>query len=314
MKIVLIVIFGLFFTIGFTFPAYPSFQNKSVGNEKLINIDSTSIKKARLTTVISGFTATYLGSMAYLQYIWYKDDKRVPFNYYNDLKGYNQVDKFGHMYGAYMESYIGFHSMLWAGVSRRKAALYGGSLGFFLQLPIEIWDGMYEGWGFSWSDVGANALGSFLVMGQELAFHEQIIKYKFTFSPSPYARQANGYLGEGFDQLFYDYNGHTYWLSAGFNRLFKDEKIPGWLNFALGYSAGGMFGEFENKTRYLGVIIPETERYRQFLFSLDIDFCKIPTHNKNLKWIFNHLFMIKVPFPALEVNTKGKFRFYPVYY
>jgi hypothetical protein len=83
-----------------------------------------------------------------------------------------------------------------------------------LQLPIEIWDGMYEGWGFSWSDVGANALGSALVIGQELAFQEQIVKYKFSFSPSPYAPKANGYLGNGFDELFYDYNGHTYWLWA----------------------------------------------------------------------------------------------------
>jgi hypothetical protein len=33
----------------------------------------------------------------------------------------------------------------------------------------------------------ANTLGSLLVMGQEFVFHEQIVKYKFTFSPSPYA-------------------------------------------------------------------------------------------------------------------------------
>jgi hypothetical protein len=213
-----------------------------------------------------------------------------------------------------MESYIGFHSLLWAGVSRKKAAMYGGSIGFFMQLPIEIWDGMYEGWGFSWSDVGANALGSLLIIGQELAFHEQIVKYKFTFSPSPYARQANGYLGNGFNQLFYDYNGHTYWLSAGINRLIKNNIIPGWINFAIGYSAGGMFGEFKNKTQYKGVTIPATERYRQFLFSFDVDFCKIPTRNKNLKRLFNSMFMIKVPFPAIEINTKGQLKFYPLYY
>jgi hypothetical protein len=164
--------------------------------------------------IVGGISSLYVGSMAYLQFIWYKDQPRVPFQYYNDLAGYNQIDKFGHVYGAYLESYIGLHSLLWAGVSRKKAAIYGGSLGFMLQLPIEIWDGMYEGWGFSWSDVGANALGSALVIGQELAFQEQIVKYKFSFSPSPYAPKANGYLGNGFDELFYDYNGHTYWLWA----------------------------------------------------------------------------------------------------
>jgi hypothetical protein len=295
----------------------PSYSGKKVFNtdeEKTIMQDTLSLKKAQLITVISGISVVYIGSMAYLQYVWYKDSKRVPFEFYNDLGGYNQIDKFGHIYGAYMESYIGFHSFLWAGVSRKKAVLYGGSLGFFMQLPIEIWDGMYEGWGFSWSDVGANALGSLLFIGQELAFHEQIVKYKFTFSPSPYARQANGYLGEDFNQLFYDYNGHTYWLSAGINRLIKNKIIPEWVNFAIGYSAGGMFGEFENKTQYNGVTIPVTERYRQFLFSFDIDFCKIPARNKNLKRLFNSMFMIKIPFPAIEINTKGQFKFHPLYY
>jgi hypothetical protein len=276
--------------------------------------DTSSIKKARLIFNISCFSSVTIGLMSYLQYIWYKDSERVPFEFYNDLGGYNQVDKFGHIYGAYMESYIGFHSLLWAGVPRKKAALYGGSLGFILQLPIEIWDGIYEGWGFSWSDIGANTLGSALVIGQELAFQEQIVKYKFTFSPSPYARQANGYLGNGFDQLFYDYNGHTYWISTGINRVIPNKIIPEWLNFAIGYGAGGMFGEFENKTRYQGVAIPVTERYRKFLFSLDIDFNKIPARNKKFKSFLNSMFMIKVPFPAIEINTKGQLKFHPLYY
>jgi hypothetical protein len=314
MKRKLQFIIGLLFIFTINNPSYSCIKRLPDDDEKTIMQDTLSLNKARLVTVISGVSVAYIGSMAYLQYVWYKDHKRVPFEFYNDLGGYNQIDKFGHIYGAYMESYIGFHSFLWAGVSRKKAIMYGGSLGFFLQLPIEIWDGMYEGWGFSWSDVGANALGSLLVIGQELAFHEQIVKYKFTFSPSTYARQANGYLGNGFNQLFYDYNGHTYWLSAGINRLIKNNIIPEWVNFAIGYSAGGMFGEFENKTQYKGVTIPATERYRQFLFSFDIDFCKIPTRNKNLKRLFNSIFMIKVPFPAIEINTKGQLKFHPLYY
>jgi len=294
-------------------PGDKVFARDQIAGETSIQ-DTATLKKGRLITVISGFSVAYVGSMSYLQYVWYKDDQRVPFHFYNDLKGYNQIDKFGHIYGAYMESYIGFHALLWAGVPRKKAALYGGCLGFMLQLPIEVWDGIYEGWGFSLSDVGANALGSALVIGQELAFREQIVKYKLTFSPSPYARQANGYLGSNFDQLFYDYNGHTYWLSVGINRLITNQKIPDWLNVALGYSAGGMFGEFENLTRYRGVTIPETDRYRQFLFSLDIDFTKIPARNKKLKTLLNSLFMIKIPFPTIEINTKGQFLFHPLYF
>jgi len=58
--------------------------------------------------------------------------------------------------------------------------IYGGMLGFMLQAPIEILDGMYEGWGFSWGDMAANAAGSGLVIGQELLFNEQVVKYKFS--------------------------------------------------------------------------------------------------------------------------------------
>jgi uncharacterized protein YfiM (DUF2279 family) len=275
--------------------------------------DTSKIIYRRFIPIVSGISSLYAGSMAYLQFIWYKDETRVPFQYYDDFKGYNQIDKFGHVYGSYLESYIGFHSLLWAGVPRKKAAIYGGSLGFVLQLPIEIWDGMYEGWGFSWSDVAANALGSVLVIGQELAFQEQVVKYKFSFSPSPYATKANGYLGKGFDELFYDYNGHTYWLSLGLNKIIPKKQIPDWINIAFGYSAGGMYGEFKNIKSYDGKSIPETERYRQYLLSLDIDFTKIPTKNKFLKTVFNSMLLVKIPFPALEINSKSEIRLHGFY-
>ena len=306
--------FILLLTVLVNNPSFSGVKSFTCSEGKDTIPDTVQINKPRLAIVTSGASAAYLGSMAYLQFVWYKDHERVPFEFYNDLGGYNQIDKCGHVYGAYMESYIGFHSFLWANVSREKALLYGGCMGFFLQLPIEIWDGMYEGWGFSWSDVGANALGSLLVIGQELAFHEQIVKYKFSFSPSPYAPLSNGYLGEGFNQLFYDYNGHTYWLSAGINRLFKKSAIPDWVNLAVGYGAGGMFGEFDNLTQYKGVAIPETERFRKILLSLDIDFTNIPVKNKHLKRLLNCMFMIKVPFPAIEINTKGQFRFHALYF
>jgi uncharacterized protein YfiM (DUF2279 family) len=282
--------------------------------ENTRNEDSLTVNRARMTTVVSGVSAIYIGYMSYLQYVWYKDHERVPFHYYNDAKGYNQIDKLGHVYGSYMLSYMGYKSLVWAGMERNKAALYGGGMGFLMQLPIEIWDGMYEGWGFSWSDVAANGVGSALMLAQELMFQEQLVHYKFTFRPTIYARQANGYLGEGFSQLLNDYNGHTYWLSMGVKRIIKNPHIPNWLNFAIGYSAGGMFGEFENKMSHRGVLIPETERYRQFLFSLDIDFSKIPVKSRFLSGLFNYMFVLKVPFPTIEFNTKGEMRFHPLYF
>lgn len=271
--------------------------------------------KERFAAVVATEAALYAGTMAYLNFIWYKDTPRVPFEFYNDAAGYLQVDKFGHAYGSYLESYIGYRAMRWSGASKKKALLYGGTLGFLLQSPIEIVDGFYEGWGFSWSDMAANALGSSMVIGQELLFDEQIMKYKFSFRPSPYAKQANGYLGSTFTgQILQDYNAHTYWFSIGLNRIIRSERIPEWLNVAVGYGANGMFGEFENIKRWGSVVIPPTPRYRQFLFSLDIDWTKIKTKNRFLNQVFQGMFMLKLPFPAIEINTHNGFKAYGIYY
>ncbi len=273
-----------------------------------------SLNRKKLYTAIATEAAFYGAGISYLRFIWYKDKERVPFHYYNDAAGYQQIDKFGHAFGAYAESYIGYHWLRAAGLQRNKALLYGGTLGLILQTPIEIFDGMYEGWGFSWSDMLANAAGAGIVVGNELLFHEQLIKFEFSFAPSPYREQAHGYLGDNnLESLFLDYNAHTYWLSLPLNKLgFKG--LPPWINLAAGYSANGMFGEFKNRLYYKGLPIPETERYRQFLLSPDIDWTRIHTRSRFLKTIFKAMFFIKLPAPALELNGQGRLKLYGFYY
>jgi YHS domain-containing protein len=184
-----------------------------------------------------------------------------------------------------------------------------------MQLPIEIADGLNEGWGFSWGDVAANTFGSVLFAGQEYYFDDQIVLMKFSYWPTEYAEMANGYLGSTHrEQLSDDYNGHTYWFSGNINRITNTNWLPPWLNIAAGYSAGGMFGEFKNISEYNGVIIPETERYRQYFLSLDIDWTKIPTNSLFLEILFKGLNIIKVPFPALQFNSKGEFKGHLLYY
>jgi uncharacterized protein YfiM (DUF2279 family) len=253
--------------------------------------------------------------MAYLQFVWYKDTERVPFHFYDDSKGYLQIDKMGHAYGAYVESYLCYKWLRSAGVSKKKSLLFGGTMGIILQTPIEIFDGIYEGWGFSWSDMAANTAGSLLFLGQEILFDEQLFQYKFSFYRSTYAPESNGLLGDNtLESLFLDYNGHTYWLSTNINNFVLKDKIPDWLNVAVGYSANGMFGEFENKTSWGGVELPKTERYRQFLLSLDIDWTKIPTKSKFLKGLFQALNFIKIPAPAIELNGRGKLKGHWIYF
>ena len=262
------------------------------------------------------FQSIYIGSAMYvLQQTWYRDRKIVSLHFYNDNAAYLQVDKFGHAFGAYAMSYIGFHSLLNAGMSRTDALLYGGSVGVIMQTPIELMDGIHEGWGFSWGDIAANAIGTGIVVGQELFWGEQIIKYKFSYTESSYSRHANGYLGKNsLDRLLSDYNGHTYWLSMPIDKLLDNQIIPKWLNIAVGYGANGMYGEVENITRYQGVDIPYATRYRQYIISLDLDWTKIDTNSEVLKLVFQGLSFIKFPFPAIEFTSQGKFMGHWIYF
>jgi uncharacterized protein YfiM (DUF2279 family) len=273
------------------------------------------INKRKLTTAIVSESVFYFGGMSYLQFLWYNDHERVPFHFYNDNSGYLQIDKLGHSFGSYLESYIGYHWLRSSGVPKKQALLYGGTLGFLLQAPIEVFDGLYEGWGFSWGDIVADAGGAAFLIGQELLFDDQVLKYKLSMSQSEYAPMANGYLGNNlFESLFYDYNSLTFWLSGNVNRFVLKDKHPDWLNLSLGYSANGMFGEFTNRRYYKGVVIPETERYRQYLLSMDIDWTKIHTNSRFLNSVLQAMAFIKLPFPALELNTLGKVKGYWMYY
>lgn len=265
-------------------------------------------------TIISG-TILSIGEISYLNYNYHKADPRVPFHFYNDNRGNLQIDKFQHAYGSYVETYIGYHLLRNAGAKKKISLIYGGTFGFVLQSQKEIFDGFHDPGGFSWGDIVANASGSAFLIFQEILYDEQVLKFKFSFSRSEYANQANGYLGRTvWGRYSHDYNGHTYWLSINANRIFLKTKLPGWINIAAGYSANGMFGPFENIKSYGGVNIPETQRYRQFLLSLDIDWSQIHTKSKFVRIILEGLNFIKMPFPTIEINSQSQVRGYWIYF
>jgi len=117
-------------------------------------------------------------------------------------------------------------------------------------------------------------------------------------------------LGEGFfEEVLKDYNGQTYWLSVNLNSFIKSEKIPRWLNLAFGYGADGMLtGEPEDS------LFLNHNRMRQYYLSLDIDLSRIKTNSHVLKSIFDVLNVIKIPFPALELNSKGHVEMHYFYF
>jgi hypothetical protein len=275
---------------------------------------SDTIAPKRFNKVVGFGSAAYVGGLSFLSFIWYKDVERVPFHWYNDGLGYLQMDKFGHAYGAYYESYYTYNALRWAGVDKKTALLIGGPMGIVTQTPIEVFDGLYEGWGFSWWDMAANTFGAALFTAQEAIFDEQPVVMKFSYSPSEYPRY-HPILGENnFMSFFLDYNAHTYWFSGNINKISGTQVLPGWLNLAVGYSANGMIHEFENPKFYKGEPFPHLERYRQFFISLDIDFTRIPNNKPWLIPVLQVLNMVKVPFPALEFNRIDGLKFRPLYF
>ena len=80
-----------------------------------------------------------------------------------------------------------------------------------------------------------------------------------------------------------------------------------------------MFGGFSNSWEndegiFFELTDPQYERYRQFYLSFDVDLDRIPTNSRVLKTLFNLVNWIKIPAPALEVNTRGGVIFHPVYW
>ncbi len=291
------------------------FSNRIFSQDSLICHTQNNIRKSNLICTAAIASAVYAGGWLYINNNWYSKDSHVPFFFTNDLSGYLQVDKFQHAFGAYYESYVTYKVLLNSGISRKNTLLWTAFMGLIIQSPKELIDGHTKDDGFSWGDILADFSGSALFTAQELAFKEQIFRYKFSFSRSVYEDQAHGYLGNNLIQSYFkDYNGHTYWLSMNADRLVLKNKIPDWINIAFGYSANGMLGKLVNPERYNGYQMPKTDRYRQYLLSFDIDWTKIKTRSKFLKKIFNGMVFIKIPFPALELNSKGQFKGYWLYF
>ncbi len=264
--------------------------------------------KKKLSFVISAEAALYAGSMYGLNELWYKDYPRSSFHFFNDNNEWMQMDKAGHVISAYYIGRVGMGLMKWSGVERKKAIWYGGMVGSVYQSTIEVLDGFSSQWGFSPGDFAANTAGSLMAIGQELAWNEQRIVLKFSFSKSEYVTYRPNLLGKNVQEnILKDYNGQTYWLSVNpASFMNKQTRFPKWLNIALGYGADGMTGASSNPPYFDNQGKPiYFQRYRQFYLSLDLDLTRIKTKSKFINTFFNTIGFIKFPCPAIEFNTSG---------
>lgn len=318
-------IIGLFFSTLNCFPQ-DSIAVNTFNDTTLSEINHTKIQpnKKKLTLITAADAVFYTGSLLLLNEAWYKGFKKAPFHVFNDSKEWQQVDKVGHGWTSYNISKVSFGLWKWTGLSHEKAALLGGINGFAYLTIIEFLDAHSAEWGWSWSDMTANALGSGLFTAQELLWKDQRIQLKFSFHNINYGEtslnnRADALYGKSWsERMLKDYNGQTYWLSANLKSFIPNSNLPKWLNIAAGYGAEGMFGGFNNivKDENGNITFNRSDipRVRQFYLAPDIDFTKIKTNKKWLRTAFYFLNTFKVASPALMLDSKGKMKFYGIYF
>jgi hypothetical protein len=257
------------------------------------------LNKKRLTASSIGTGVIWSGSIIGLSAVWYKDYPKTSFHTFDDSQEWMQMDKMGHVFSAYHLSDKVSKIYRWSGLNRKKSAFIGAGVGWGYQLSFEFLDAQSAGWGFSWSDVGANTLGSGLFLSQELIWQEQFLKLKFSYSPSDYAQYRPSILGSNFsERLLKDYNGQTYWLTFSPGSIFPKSKIPAWIAIAAGYSVDAkLLGNNDFYQTADG--LKRFEAKREFVLSLDLDVTKLPIKKPWLKKLLSPFNVIKIPFPAL---------------
>jgi len=275
-----------------------------------------SVNKKRLRTVEVVGAAFYVTSMSLLYIAWYKGYPGTRFHFQDDAGEWLMKDKFGHLTTSYELGNYGYWALRWAGLSDKKAIWYGGTLGLVYMTTIEFFDGLSSQWGASPTDLAANTMGSTLFISQQLIWHDQRIRPKFSYHPTSYAQYNPALLGsDNLQRILKDYNGQTNWFSINiYSFLKKDSKFPKWLDVSLGYGARGMIGAYRNPATLNGQALPHFERIPRFFLSEDVDFTRIHTNSKTLKLLFKLFSFIKVPAPALEFNKENKFVFHPIYF
>ena len=265
-------------------------------------------RKTRInrTNWIAGTNITlYTGALAGLYTFWYSEYPQTNFHFFNDNAENLQMDKVSHAFGAYMEGRLSIEMWRWAGVSNKKAVLIGGLSGLAYEGVIETLDGFSAGWGWSWGDIGANVFGTTLLLSQELGWHEQRISLRYSthinsyeeYSPALRNRADILFGTPFFRRLLEDYNTQTYWLSFNLKSFAKNSNIPAWLNLDIGYGVQGIFGSLRNYPEANNI-----ERFRQWYLAPDVDFTKIKTRNRFVKYLFIALNSIKFPTPSVELS------------
>jgi hypothetical protein len=258
----------------------------------------------QLNAVRTGVASAFVGGNAYLYHYfkraWWSGERAPHFFFHADWdQWFRDQDKFGHMLGGYHLARFGHAGLRAACVSQKKAVIWSAAYAAAFQLQIEIFDGMYKKYGFSYADMIANTTGQAFSVLQELHPGLRAIKPTISYHKTrALMNMENGTIQSGELRPSLDYSGQTYWFSADMTKLLPEgtrEYWPPFLRFSVGHSITDW-------------IDPETgavERAkRKIILSLDFDPEKLPGNAPLWKSIKHTLSYYHFPAPALELTPK----------
>lgn len=336
-------IFTLFFLLFFLAPARQNAQQPAFFSLQ----PADTLHKPRLWAAVGSGSVIYSTALVFMHRSWVSNAPSKHFHTINDSGDWNQMDKMGHWFLSYNQGRWLYSGVRWAGVRPRTAAWLGFAGSQLMMGTLEMFDGYASRWGFSWSDMGFNLLGSGMFLSQQIGWGEQRIMMKVSAWPKTYPsdpiypvspagsdgsttlqQRSDALYGTGPVSLFLkNYNASTVWVSVN-PRSFLSERgawLPRWLNVAVGMGADNLFvGQGYEWKANLDCNGPDCDTYRldpdryprtrQFYLSFDIDLTRIPVRNRFLRMLAGAVNIIKVPAPALEFTDRGAVRFHPLFF
>jgi hypothetical protein len=265
---------------------------------------SCPLSPSQITAVRTGVGTAFIGGNAYLYHYfkkaWWSGVRAPHFFFRSDWdQEFRDQDKFGHMFGGYHLARIGYAGLRDACVGEKKAIFWSAAYAAAFQLQIEIFDGQFTKYGFSYADMIANTAGQTLAVMQELHPGLKWLKPTVSYHKTRALKNMeSGLITSGELRPSLDYSGQTYWFSADMNELLPDAAKPYWPSF-IRFSAGHSVTDWVNPETGL------TQRAkRKIIFSLDFDPEKLPGDAPLWRTIKHTLSYYHFPAPALELTPK----------
>jgi hypothetical protein len=254
-----------------------------------------------VTAMRVGAATMFVGTNAllyrYFKRAWWSGERAPHFFFHADWdEDFRDQDKFGHMFGGFQLARLGYALLRDACASPSHALLWSATYATLFQLQIEIWDGLYKKYGFSYADLLANTSGMLLAVEQRKHPALRAIKPTMSYSRSAAMRNRRNLPGEIRPTL--DYSGQTYWFSTNVNALLPENAKRYWPPF-IRVSAGHSITDW---------IDPQTgasiRAQRRILLTLDLDLEQLPGENHVWKTIKRNLSYLHLPSPALQLTPK----------